>query len=264
VLDDPRKAPKSAERSFTAARANECWQLDDTNWALADGTGVKILNVIDDHSRLAVASTALTSCTGTAALKVFTDAAATVGWPARFLSDNAKAFRDVLATAVAQLGIAAGHSRPYHPQTNGKVERFHLTLKRWLDRQSPAATIDELQTQLDLFRLVYNHHRPHRSIGKTFPADTWVAAPKTGPASRPLGAPTEIHEATIFDGRCHIGQRYDITIGAAHNGQRALAVITGTRCHVFINGTLVRALTLDPTRRRQPRYNRPGRPTHQP
>jgi transposase InsO family protein len=264
IVAEPAKAPRSAHRSFTAERANECWQLDDTTWALADGTEVKILNIIDDHSRLAVASVALATCTGTSTLRAFAAAAGIVGWPARFLSDNAPAFRHTLAAAMAQLGIAAGHSRPYHPQTNGKVERFHLTLKRWLARQPPAEDLAQLQHQLNLFRLIYNHHRPHRSIAKRYPADVWAAAPKTGPAHQPLGTPTHIHETTIHDGRCHIAKRYDITIGTDRNGQPALAIITGTHCHVFINGQLVRALTLDPTRRRQPRYNRPGRPTTQP
>jgi len=189
IVPEPQKAPKSALRSFTAERANECWQLDDTAWSLADGTDVKILNIIDDHSRLAVASVAMTSCTGTAALSAFAGAAGVVGWPARFLSDNARAFRNTLADALTKLGIAAGHSRPYHPQTNGKVERFHLTLKRWLDRQPPAQDLAELQHQLDLFRLIYNHHRPHRSLAKRYPADVWAAAPKTGPAAQPLGHP---------------------------------------------------------------------------
>jgi transposase InsO family protein len=264
IVAEPAKAPRSAHRSFTAERANDCWQLDDTTWALADGTVVKILNVIDDHSRLAVASVALATCTGPAALTAVADAARVMGWPARFLSDNAPAFRHTLADALAPLGIAAGHSRPYHPQTNGKVERFHLTLKRWLARQHPAQDLTELQTQLDLFRLIYNHHRPHRSLAKRYPADVWTAAPKSGPTDRPLGTTTEIHQVTIHDGRLHIAKRYDITLGAAHNSQQALAIITGTSCHVFIHGQLIRALTLDPTRRRQPRYNRPGRPTQQP
>ena len=147
IVEDPSKRPKRTHRSFTAERANECWQLDDTGWELVDGTAVKILNVLDDHSRLLVASSAMATCTGAATLAVLAAAAAVLGWPARFLSDNAKAFRSVLADALRHVGVAAGHSRPYHPQTCGKVERFHQTLKRWLAAQPPAATIDELQAQ---------------------------------------------------------------------------------------------------------------------
>ena len=259
VTADPSKAPKRARRSFTAERANDCWQLDDTGWELADGTEVKILNVLDDHSRLAVASTAMITCTGAAALAVLAAAAVMLGWPARFLSDNATAFRHTLATAVAPVGVAAGHSRPYHPQTCGKVERFHQTLKRWLAKQPPAATLEQLQAQLDLFRLIYNHHRPQRGVGRRHPADVWAHAPKSGPADRPLATPTKIHHSTIHNGTVFAG-RYSIAVGARHNGQRALTAITGPACHVFIDGHLVRHLTLDPTRRRQPIHPRTGRP----
>jgi transposase InsO family protein len=261
ITPDPSKAPKRSGRRFVAARANELWQLDDTDWALADGTEVKILNVLDDHSRLAVASQAMSSCTGAAALTVLTAAAAILGWPARFLSDNAKAFRHVLAKALGALGVASTHSRPYHPQTNGKVERFHQTLKRWLARQPRAATVDELQAQLDAFRHFYNHHRPHRGIGRRRPAQVWTDAPKTGPAERPLGVASTTHHVTVHGGTVTIGRRYTISIGAAHNGQQALTIITGLACHVFVNGALVRELTLDPTRRTQPLHPRPGRPS---
>ena len=264
IVPDPTKAPKHAHRSFTAERANDCWQIDDTAWELADGTPVKILNVIDDHSRLAVASVALESCTGAATLTVLAVAATVLGWPARFLSDNAKAFRHVLAEALGALGIDHGHSRPYHPQTNGKVERFHQTLKRWLHCQPGPATLDELQTQLDIFRFIYNHQRPHRSLDRQFPADTWTQAPKNGPADGPIGNTTRIYQQTVHDGIVQLGRRYRVSVGARYNGQRPLAIVTGTACHLFLNGRLIRALTINPNRKNQPLHNRPGRPTQLP
>ncbi len=261
ITPEPSKAPKHTGRRFNAERANECWQLDDTPWALADGTEVKILNVVDDHSRLLVASIAMSSCTGAAALAAVAEAAAVLGWPAWVQSDNAKAFRDILVPALGALGIASKRSRPYHPQTNGKVERFHQTLKKWLGKQPPAATFTELQAQLDMFRFLYNHQRPHRSIDRRFPAHCWATAPKTGPADRALSpTSTTIHNVRVSGGTIDIGQRYTISVGAAYNRQRALAVITGLACHVFIDGRLIRQLTLNPTRRVQPLYNRPGRP----
>lgn len=262
VVAQPAKAPKGSYRSFAAERANDTWQLDDTTWALAGGTPVKVLNVIDDHSRLLVASAAAGSVTGAFALATLAEAAAQLGWPARFLSDNARAFRQSLAAALAPLGVGAGHSRPYHPQTNGKVERFHQTLKRWLTRQPKAATLDELQAQLDLFRFIYNHQRPHRSLRRRRPAEIWTNAPKSGP-DRALGATTRTHNGRVINGRVSVGA-HEISIGAAHNDRRALAVLTGTSCHVFIDGQLIRALTIDPTRRYQPLHDRPGRPTRLP
>jgi transposase InsO family protein len=261
IVAQPAKAPKHSGRSWTAGRANECWALDDTGWSLADGTPVKILNVLDDHSRYCVASTAmLHSCTGAAALAVLAAAAVFLGWPARFWSDNARAFKSALATALAPLGVTASHPRPYHPQGNGKIERFHQTVQKWLARQPAAATVAELQAQLDRFRHLYNTQRPHRALDRRFPADVWTNAPKTGPAARPLGTTTAVYDTVVHGGHCFAGP-YAISITTAYHRQRALTVITGTACHVFIDGQLVRRLTLNPDRRIQPIYHHLGRPT---
>jgi len=261
IVDDPSKRPKRTHRSFTAERANECWQLDDTTWWLVDDTEVKILNVVDDCSRLLAASKAMPSCTGAAALEAVADAAGVLGWPERILSDNATAFRHTLANALAHLGIAAGHSRPYHPQTCGKVERFHQTLKQWLTKQPAAATIAELQAQLDVFKLIYNHQRPHRSIGRRFPGDVWANTPKSGPADRPLTAPTYTSTVTVSSGHARVGRRYRISVGSVYDGQRATVVLTGNACHVFIDGQLIRQLTINPNKDNQPRYPKPGQPS---
>ncbi len=259
ITAQPAKAPKRAGRSWSAERANECWALDDTDWQLADGHQVKILNVLDDHSRYCVASTALTSCTGALVLAVVTAAAAFLGLPARFWSDNAKAFRHTLAAALGNLGVTASHTRPHHPESNGKIERFHQTLKKWLAKQPPAATIAELQAQLDRFRQIYNTQRPHRALERRFPADVWVSAPKTGPDNHPLGTPTHIHDTIVSNGRCYAGN-IAVTIGAAYNQQRALTIITDTACHVFVDGRLIRHLTINPTTRTQPLHPRTGKP----
>jgi transposase InsO family protein len=262
IVPAPQKAPKRAKRRFNASRANESWQLDDTTWELADGTAVKILNVLDDHSRLLLDSRAMATCTGVASLDALFGAAELLGWPTRIQSDNARTFRDQVASALEHLGVAAVHSRPYHPETNGKVERFHQTLKRWLRKQNPAATITELQAQLDLFRLHYNHHRPHRSLDRQTPGQIWTQAPKAGPADRPLGLRSTIHTTKVrADGRVQIGKRLQISLGNRYRGRSAHVIITGTDCHVFVNGHIARHLTIDPRRVNQPLHDRPGRPT---
>lgn len=261
ITADPSKAPKRAMRRFNAERANESWQLDDTTWDLADGSEVKALNIIDDHSRLLVASAATTSCTGTFSFDVLATAAATLGWPQRFQSDNAKAFRIVLATLAAAVGVAAAHSRPFHPQTNGKVERVHQSLKKFLAAQPSAASIAEFQTQLDVFRHLYNHHRPHRAINRQTPAAVWSSAPKAGPADRPISAPPQVTVNAVSCGTVHGPGHTRIAVRSAHNGEQATTILTGLHAHVFINGELIRELTIDPTKRRQNLYNRSGRPT---
>jgi transposase InsO family protein len=264
VVAEPSKAPKSSGRSWTAERVNECWPLDDTAWSLADGTEVKIINGLDDHSRLLVTSTAVESCTGEAALTALASAATVLGWCERVWTDNAQAFRHTLANALAHLGVTASHTRPYSPRSNGKIERFHQTLKRWLAAQPPPATIEELQIQLDCFRHFYNHHRPHRALGRRTPAEVWASAPKSGPSTQPLGTPTTLHYGTVQGGTLQAGGKRVISLGATHNNSHAITVITGNACHVFIQGRLVRALQIDPTRRFQPLHNRPGRPKHLP
>jgi transposase InsO family protein len=261
VVAQPKKAPKGSRRRFVAERANECWQIDDTGWALADESPVKIIDVLDDCSRVVVAAKAVRTCSGAAALEAVLAGAALWGLPERMLSDNGPAFRDSMAKALGQLGVGYGHSRPYHPQTCGKVERFHQTLKKFLAAQEPAATLEDLQAQIDRFVAYYNHQRPHRGIGRRIPAQVWTDSPKSGPADRPLGTPTAIYYSrATLNGVISTGLHRDntkpgrtmvINLGRAHAHQPTTTVITGTSCHVFIDGRLIRQLTLDPTRRYQ-------------
>lgn len=260
VTPEPSKAPKHAYRTFTAERANECWQIDDIGHELADTILVKIITMLDDCSRLCPELSAVETVNGETVLHAFVAAAGRYGWPAWFLADNAKVYKISLAEAVGPMGIDHRHGRPYHPQTQGKVERFHQTLQKWLQAQPAAASLEELQTQLDRFRHAYNNERKHRNIGRRTPANVWEQTPKAGPADRPLGTTTSIHRVTVTNGVCHINKRYSITVGAAHSRQQATVIITGLACHVFITGRLIRQLQLDPTRRYQPLYDRPGKP----
>lgn len=98
VVADPSKAPRGAGRRFQAKRANEVWQIDDT-WELADGDEVRIVNVEDDCTRVLVATVAVSTTSGDTAFDAFARDAQRFGWPARFLSDNAPAFRHSLAVA---------------------------------------------------------------------------------------------------------------------------------------------------------------------
>jgi transposase InsO family protein len=271
ITPEPRKAPRHASHRFVASRANECWQIDATHWQLADDSVVEIINVLDDCSRVAVASLAVTTCTAENSFEAMCSGAQRWGWPEWVLSDNGWAFRGGgaqpggLAAALAALGIASSHSRPYHPQTCGKVERFHQTMQKWLAAADPPADLVELQALLDAFDQFYNYRRPHRAIGRSTPASTWAATPRSGPATAALDAPTEIYTGRVYQSRLWVGDRYAIILGKAHNDSTATAVITGLAAHVFIGGRLIRELTLDPTHRSQPLRSRTVReaPRHQ-
>ena len=124
-------------------------------------------------------------------LQLFREAAARWGFPAALLTDNGCVFTtwhrggpNVMQTELLSLGIGYRHSRPYHPQTCGKVERFHQTMKRFLAAQPPAASIAELQAQVDRFVRYYNEVRPHRGIGRRTPKAAWEARDRARPSVR--------------------------------------------------------------------------------
>jgi transposase InsO family protein len=82
------------------------------------------------------------------------------------------------------LGVRQKNGSPGHPQTQGKTERFHQTLQRWLAARPPARNTAELQRQLDEFRAHYNERRPHRALQRRTPSEAYRATPKAAPASR--------------------------------------------------------------------------------
>jgi len=100
------------------------------------------------------------------------------------------------------------HSRPYHPQTCGKVERFHQTLKKWLSKQPAAETLEDLQALLDEFALIYNDQRPHRAISRKTPADQFKEMTKAGPADRPLNTPTWTGLGLVGGSDVGVGPRF--------------------------------------------------------
>jgi transposase InsO family protein len=151
VAPQPHKRPTSSYIRFEAALPNETWQADVTFWTLADGTKVEILNFLDDFSRVCVASKVLEVTNSPDVVATLYEAGAAWGLPASLLTDNGCIFTaayrygySALESELFHLGITYKHSRPYHPQTCGKVERFHQTLKKFLSRQPKAATIAEL------------------------------------------------------------------------------------------------------------------------
>jgi hypothetical protein len=150
------------------------------------------------------------------------------------------------------------HSRPYHPQTCGKIERFHQTQKRWLANQPPANTLRALQAQLDTFRDYYNTTRPHRALGRRTPLDAFEARPKATPSGTAI---SDGHYRVRHDRVCDSGTitlRYDsrlhhIGLGRRHAGQRVLVLAHDLHIRVLTeHGELIRELTLDPTRNYQP------------
>lgn len=120
IVPQPHKAPQHAYRTFQADWANECWQLDDIDWELEDGSPVKIITLIDDCTRLCPGLKAAPSANGEAAFEAMTAAATRWGWPQRFLSDNAKAYKHTLAAAVGALGVITVTAAATTPRPKAK------------------------------------------------------------------------------------------------------------------------------------------------
>ena len=267
VTPQPHKRPRSSWIRFEASLPNECWQSDVTHWRLADQTEVDICNFLDDHSRLAVASQVLATATAQQVLQVFRAAGARWGLPAALLTDNGCVYTtwhrggpNVMQTELLALGIDYRHSRPYHPQTCGKVERFHQTLKGYLARRPPSGSIGELQTHVDRFVAYYNEVRPHRARERRPPRVAFEARDKarpTGPKIR-VGAGVRVRKDRIDkNGKVTLRHRtrmHHIGVGHAHKGKRVILLVDGLDVRVVAeDGELLRHLTLDPSRDYQPR-----------
>jgi transposase InsO family protein len=260
ITPEPHKRPKASFVRFEAELPNELWQTDATEWHLADSSKVEILNLIDDHSRLCLASVAVRTVKAADALQTFYSAVEEFGPPARFLSDNAAVFsgksrrgRVALESELDRLGIQCVHSTPYHPQTCGKVERFHQTLKLFLVRQAPAESIPHLQLQLDAFRTIYNQQRPHRAIDGRTPLQAFSARLKASPSPAQSQLDYRIRRDRLDSGG-RVTLRYlsrlrHFHVSYKHRRQEVILLVAGAHVRVIAeDGALLRELTLDPTR----------------
>ncbi len=193
VTPEPAKRPRSSYLRFEANQPNETWQSDFTHWTLADGTDTEILNWLDDHSRLLLSCTVHDHVTGTDVVETFAKNTEIYGIPASTLTDNGLVYtarfrgsKNAFEYLLAAMEVTQKNGHPYHPQTQGKIERFHQTLKRWLAARAAAGSAAELQTQLDQFRTIYNQQRPHRALGRQTPKQAFDATLKATPDSKPL------------------------------------------------------------------------------
>jgi len=246
VTPQPHKRPRSSWKWFEADLPNECWQSDVTHWRLGDGKEVEIVNFIDDHSGLVVASKVLPKATAPSVLRVFKQAAAIWGSPAALLTDNGCVYTtwhrggpNVMQTELLSLGIDYRHSRPYHPQTCGKVERFHQTLKAFLAKQDAASSIEELQSQIDRFVSYYNLFRPHRALHRRTPIEAFYSRDRARPSGPKIsvGPGVRVRKDRIDkDGKVtlrHGTGLHHVGVGRAHKGKRVTLLVKGLDVQVI-------------------------------
>jgi transposase InsO family protein len=183
----PLGGPRAIQR-FEKPAANVLWQMDFKGWVrLADGAQCHPLTVVDDHSRYAVC---LSACANEQAITVSNALVPTFrryGMPDAVFVDNGGPWGDSsgqrwtrLGVWLLKLGIDVLHSRPYHPQSRGKNERFHRTLKAEVFELNRFRDLTEVQRAFDAWRQVYNLDRPHQALNQDVPASRYR------PSSRPM------------------------------------------------------------------------------
>jgi transposase InsO family protein len=271
VVPEPAKRPKSSYVRFEAALPNEMWQADFTHYPLTDGTDSEILSWLDDCARYALRVTAHARVSGPIVLASFRGSVASHGIPASTLTDNGMVFttrlsggkggRNSFEHELRRLHITQKNSRPNHPTTCGKVERFQQTMKNWL-RHQPAqpATIGELQTLLDAFVDEYNNRRPHRSLPHSAtPAAVYHSLPKATPTeSREADSHDRVRRDRVDDSGVvtlrHAGRLHHIGVGRTHARTHVILLVQDLHIRVVdaTTGELLRDLTLNPDKDYQP------------
>ena len=280
VVPEPRKRPKSSYLRIVTEQPNELWQSDFTHYPLADGTDTEILSWLDDHSRYALQVTCHLPVTGPVVLAAFRACCAHYGVPAATLTDNGMVFttrfsggrggRNAFEHELRRLGVQQKNGKANHPQTQGKVERFQQTVKKWLRAQDPQPeTLTQLQALLDTFTGYYNNQRPHRALPRRCtPAIAYTARPKAAPGSRAADTHDRVRADTIDTNGVvtlrHAGRLHHIGIGRTHARTHIIMLIQDLHVRIIdaATGELLRDLTLNPARNYQPTGN-PRRPRRQ-
>ncbi len=267
VAPQPGKRPRSSYRRFAAARPNGCWQLDGMDWQLADGTGVVIVRVLDDCTRMGLGWAVGRTEDAATAWRAVHRAIAAHQPPAMLLSDNSLAFNGTrrgvevdLQIRLGELGVAMVAASPGHPQTTGKAEREHATMQQWLRARPPARTELELEQLLGVYEHIYNHQRPHQALGDgpdrglLTPAEAYAATAKAGPdrtrtTPRPPPRPGGYQRVVNPRGVIAVGGGHVVQVGRGWEGVRLTVIRDGYHVAIWHGAEPITTLTLDPERR---------------
>ncbi len=178
---------------FERPAPNDLWQMDfKGHISLTGGGRCHPLTVLDDHSRFAIGLQACGDEKATTVRHRLENIFRTYGLPQRMLMDNGAPWGGdldspytVLTVWLLRLGIGISHGRPYHPQTQGKDERFHRTLKAEVFARQQFADLVACQARLDPWRDEYNLHRPHETLNMASPISRYIPSPRPFPETLP-------------------------------------------------------------------------------
>jgi transposase InsO family protein len=235
---------------FERERPNQLWQMDFKGPRHWPGT-VGPLSVLDDHSRYAIALEPVASTHAGPVREHLEKAFATSGMPDEMLMDHGTPWwshyspggRTQLALWLMRQGIALHHGRIRHPQTQGKVERFHGSLARALEQRGPNP--EEQVAWLERFRWEYNHVRPHQALGMKTPASVWTRSERKYDPSQPPWVYPEGSRTLKIDSQGTVdisGQRW--RVGRGLKGERVRIEQVEQRFLVFYCSTLIREIDL--------------------
>jgi transposase InsO family protein len=191
---DLSESPKHQSwQRFEHEAPNQLWQMDfKGHFALGNGARCHPLTVLDDHSRYAVCLQGCRDERGHTVQQRLTETFRCYGLPQRMLLDNGSPWGSdsehpytPLTVWLLRLGIGVCHSRPHHPQTQGKEERFHRTLKAEVLSGSTFADLAALQQRLDQWRSIYNHLRPHQALAMAVPSSRYQVSRRHFPETLP-------------------------------------------------------------------------------
>lgn len=223
LIDDAASAAATPWQRFEHAQPNELWQMDFKGWfALQDGRRCSPLTVLDDHSRY---NLTLDACCCTDSRTVQQHLERTFrryGLPLRINADNGAPWGSPsqpgqlteLGIWLIRLGVRLSHSRVAHPQTNGKEERFHRTLKAEVINGRHFRDLPGAQQAFDAWRTVYNHQRPHQALDMATPVTRYRPSVRSYPETLPPieYGDNDVVERVRWNGELRFGtQRFKVS-----------------------------------------------------
>jgi len=253
-LTHPDAAPAPALRRFARATPNELWQMDAKGfYPLGGGRRCHPLSIVDDHSRFAVGLVALPTLHAPGVHQGLLACFEQYGVPAAMLLDHGTPWYATtnpaglsgLSVFLLKQGIRLLHGRVRHPQTQGKVERFHRTLGEWVRRRGVPTELAGFAGAFDRFRVEYNTIRPHEALGLEPPAQHYQPSPRAFRADPPAWVYPADTSVVRVDAngmvRTH-GRR--LYVGAALIGEEVSCVPLDDRVLVRYRHMYVRELSL--------------------
>ena len=193
-LAPPEQAPPAAWHRFERPVPNELWQMDfKGHFPLLRGGRCHPLTLLDDHSRFCLGLVACANERQQTVQGQLTQIFTRYGLPHVILADNGPPWgaattppvQTALTVWLLRLGVRVIHGRPYHPQTQGKVERFHRTLQAEVLRDRSLLDLATCQRHFTAWRTVYNCERPHEALGDRPPVSRYQPSPRPFPTELP-------------------------------------------------------------------------------